>query len=417
MKVCSFGCERYKAFEAPVSLTLRPLTLFFGKNNSGKSALLRLIRLLVRAASSRVRTGFPTSVDQIDFGHSFRELIHGGSTHGHVKFALGLEEDGEGKLLLDVTVQNFLDPAPVSGRPGEYPVVSGFRLTAPATELDWRWVPGADITANYAGVGRVPFKGILPAPMTGGAAAEHQPLFDRWRYKISFLDDLIEHLGPIRIPAERIYEVGPPQPMDFFGQGMINHLVHVDGLVDRVGDWYRQHMDGWHVSLDSDRRIARIVLGKGRTTGINLKDAGQGMQNILPVVVQQLKHHLTPEEPFFDLIEEPELHLHPAAQAPLGDLFLQTAKLGRGQVLVETHSENLLLRIRRRISEGVYDPGLVALYWIEDGPEGNSTVKRIDIRENGDVDWWPDGIFSEGYQEVRALGRARSKQGNEGGRS
>ena len=108
---------------------------------------------------------------------------------------------------------------------------------------------------------------------------------------------------------------------------------------------------------------------------------------------------------FIDLIEQPELHLHTAAQAPLGDLFLETAKLGRGQLIVETHSENILLRIRRRIAEGA-DPDLVAVYWVEDHPDGQSTVRRIHIDQGGNLDWWREGVFSEGYEEVRAISRA-----------
>jgi hypothetical protein len=98
---------------------------------------------------------------------------------------------------------------------------------------------------------------------------------------------------------------------------------------------------------------------------VNLSDTDDGMQLLLPVVVQQLLYPLRKDSSFIDLVEEPELHLHPAAHAPLADLFLQTAQSDQGQVIVETHSENFLLRIRRRIAEGA-DPNLVALYWIED---------------------------------------------------
>ncbi len=129
------------------------------------------------------------------------------------------------------------------------------------------------------------------------------------------------------------------------------------------------------------------------------------MQQLLPVVVQQLLHACRDLPAFLDLVEEPELHLHPAAHAPLADLFLRTAASGKGQILVETHSENLLLRLRRRIAEGA-DPGLVAVYWIEDKADGSSAVRPIQILSDGEVDYWPEGVFSEGYQEVRALRRA-----------
>ncbi|MBF0179427.1 MAG: AAA family ATPase [Magnetococcales bacterium] len=95
MRIVSFGCERYKAFRQRVEIELRPLTLILGKNNSGKSALLRLPRLLLRAISSRQnQRQFPLSVDGLSYGRVFRELIHGGYPHGSLKFSLVLDLSG-----------------------------------------------------------------------------------------------------------------------------------------------------------------------------------------------------------------------------------------------------------------------------------------------------------------------------------
>jgi len=79
-------------------------------------------------------------------------------------------------------------------------------------------------------------------------------------------------------------------------------------------------------------------------------DVGTGISQVLPVIVSALyfKEGIV-------AIEQPELHLHPALQAEIGDVFLQSA-LGENhnRFLIETHSEHLLLRIMRRMRETAF---------------------------------------------------------------
>ncbi|MGH8557398.1 MAG: hypothetical protein ACRESZ_08035, partial [Methylococcales bacterium] len=56
-------------------------------------------------------------------------------------------------------------------------------------------------------------------------------------------------------------------------------------------------------------------------------------------------------------------------------------------------------------AEGL-DPGLVALYYVLENPDGCSSVKPIKILSDGSVDWWPEGVFAEGCEELKALNRA-----------
>lgn len=403
MKIHSFGCTGYKAFKEPVSIEVAPLTLFFGKNNSGKSALLRLPRLLLRTLSSRQSRGFPLVVDGLSYGRVFYELIHGGSFHGSATFSLDLENEGE-TFSVEAKVQNINTVSPSPGKPTDFSVVSHIRLTAPSLSIDWTWEPSASEVASYQGVGKVPFRGLLPDPKLDQPGYVFRPIIENWRDEVTAFEDRLEHLGPLRAEIKRVDEAGHYGPMNFLGEGAINQVAHNKDLLAVVGEWFQKNLEGWRFGLNRSGLAVEPVLMRGGTT-ISLADAGQGMQHLLPVVVQQLGHQQEDQRPFLNLVEEPELHLHAAAHAPLGDLFLETVKTGRGQVIVETHSENLLLRIRRRIAEGT-DPDLVALYWVEDLPEGFSRVRRIHIQENGGVDWWPAGVFSEGYQEVRYLRRA-----------
>jgi predicted ATPase len=110
-------------------------------------------------------------------------------------------------------------------------------------------------------------------------------------------------------------------------------------------------------------------------------------------------------------IEQPELHLHPALQAELGDVFIESA-LGENKntFLIETHSEHVILRLLRRIretAEGELPPGAtplrpedVAVLYVKPGSEGSEVIE-LPVNIEGDFDKpWPDGFFPERSKEL-----------------
>ncbi|TWA60423.1 AAA ATPase-like protein [Azospirillum brasilense] len=403
MRVVSFGCRNYKPFKGDISVELRPLTLVFGKNSSGKSALIRLMRLLLRALSARCRGGFPLEVDELSFGTTFRDLIHGKSPHGNVSFSLKLQGD-DGVFDMNANVQNIDETIASAGLPTEYSVVSRFELREPfPLRLDW--IPAAATAPEYEGKGVVPFRGLMPSISMSSELECGGKTLQNWRGMIQEYEAEIEHLGPFRARIYRVYSLGTKVPLGFDGSGAPIRLALDDRLADAVSSWYKENLDGWRLVISKPAAAFQCIIARGNSLEVNLADVGQGMQQVLPIVVQQLGHQIYGETGFLDIIEQPELHLHTAAQAPLGELFLNTATLCHGQVIVETHSENLLLRIRRLIAEGA-DPALVALYWVDEQEDGHSTVRRIHIDQDGNLDWWREGVFSEGYEEVRAIRRA-----------
>ena len=138
---------------------------------------------------------------------------------------------------------------------------------------------------------------------------------------------------------------------------------------------------------------------------IRTSDIGVGISQLLPVVVAALD----PGRPGITAIEQPELHLHPAMQVELGDLFAQPVDDGR-VFLLENHSEHLMLRLLRRIEEThsgelpegkpALRPDQVAVVFLEqvDG-EVRATPLRID--ETGEfIDRWPHGFFRERAAEL-----------------
>ena len=182
-----------------------------------------------------------------------------------------------------------------------------------------------------------------------------------------------------------------------------------ESLRTAVGQWTAENIEGWYVDVTQDLDIFRIVARrKKRVT--NITDCGQGLQQVLPVVALCCwRKSSSSGIPSIDIIEQPELHLHDAAHASLGDLLLSAVDTGPGSIVVETHSEALLLRVRRRVAEGQVDPNRVSIVYVEDAGEG-SRIRPIRLTSSGEVEWWPEGVFSEAFAEVKAIGRAQRRR-------
>lgn len=141
-----------------------------------------------------------------------------------------------------------------------------------------------------------------------------------------------------------------------------------------------------------------LFLVDGHQRRLEFEEVGSGVSYLLPVLAALWHSNRS-------WVEQPELHLHPAAQCELGDVFLRAYNRGRFSV-VETHSEHLLLRILKRIrqssrgeaidSELRCIPEAVAVYYFDPQEDGSTRVKRLRVTRFGDFsDRWPAGFFEE----------------------
>ena len=139
---------------------------------------------------------------------------------------------------------------------------------------------------------------------------------------------------------------------------------------------------------------------------INISQVGMGISQVLPLIIRAYKPC---DSETLIIVEEPESHLHPYAHAEVAQLFCDSLSIDKNKkYLIETHSQNFVLRIRRLIAEKKLNPNDLALYYVDFNEENNeSELKRIIVSDTGKVDFWPEGIFSESLEETIGIRTAQ----------
>lgn len=173
----------------------------------------------------------------------------------------------------------------------------------------------------------------------------------------------------------------------------------------RVQDLFDPSADAERASdVTAAATVRRLVLNLDGAAVLPA-EVGTGISQIIPVVVAALMGERKP----IALIEQPELHVHPALQVALGDLFIENCG-PRRQFIIETHSEHLILRLLRRIRETTdrdlpegappFDRDALSVMYVESAPDG-ARFTRLRVDERGEfVDKWPKGFFEERAEEL-----------------
>ena len=166
-------------------------------------------------------------------------------------------------------------------------------------------------------------------------------------------------------------------------------------------------IDGYELDTSEFGFLVELFLRDGKGRKHLFEDVGSGLGYLLPVLCAVFERSGWCSTCF---IQQPELHIHPALQAAMGDVFIEGSEENR-QILIETHSEHLLLRILKRIRQTHLQSNIaselkikaddVCMLYFDPSPDGTTTVKRLRITEDGEfMDRWPRGFFAERDQEL-----------------
>jgi len=397
----------YKAFGDPFELELAPLTLVFGRNGSGKTALLRLPLLLREALVGIEAPGLPLRARGLVVGNSLGSFVHGGAAD---RYELGLTlEHHDTRQTLDVVIGH--DRSTPVRLPGQW--IDRWELRAETgAGASFTWDPRTKhyVTEEATVVAPATFRGLRPILADGSSHTVVRSLG---------IPPRVIHLAAARgVPGEDFVPEQPNVLLDVESDGAATRRVlgalrsHpreeiLEAIKKGVRECFGVELRVEEVAQGSTQGTVLTAKPCERDTWLPIAELGTGVVHALPLLTQYAiaAHRADDEPPYVVLCEEPEAHAHPLVQAQIADVILDSVRAGRCSTVLETHSETFVLRIRRRVAEGSMRPDDVALYFVDD--EGPVTeVRRLRLDEHGHIDGWPEGWFDTAVRELRAIHRA-----------
>ena len=391
--------KNFRCFREEQTARLAPLTLLVGENSTGKTSFLAMIRALWDVAYRRTDPDFKEG--PYDLG-SFDEIAHhrGGRGGRADVFEAGFAASRRRETRTDGTLKVATDrPYRFDvkfGRDGTAPVPVGSRFSCDDVWIgedlkydDWppvillgtpngNWVGEINPDSDYEAS---PF-GVDPKSLDDRQGSE-PPTDEDWErfQRLSRIFAEVREFGrhnprpyasaPVRSKPQRTYDPARPTrdpegdyiPMylaEIFFQnkgewnyfkGALEKFGQESGLFDEISvkSFGRKASEPFQVQI---RKFSGKVKGPQR----NLIDVGYGVSQVLPVITELVRGGSFPDllgysiPPLF-LLQQPEVHLHPSAQAALGSFFCQVAKPDR-QLVVETHSDHLIDRVRMDMRDG-----------------------------------------------------------------
>lgn len=277
-----------------------------------------------------------------------------------------------------------------------------------------------------------PRRSIAPAASYGDPSVEDLADFVRM-----FFTNGLYHLGPLRIEPQAVFRSLNSPDSTYVGQHGENTAFvlqyHGDRYVRAVlppseaggeANWnpldseavptrVSDAVNGWLRYLGVAEQVIIKELGKmgvsirakvaPRDPVADLTNVGVGVSQVLPLLVLGL---IAPPGSVI-LLEQPELHLHPYVQSRLVDFLLSLTAVDK-QVVVETHSEHLVHRLRLWVAKGVAAPGedVRILFTDRDLEFPGACVKEIGIGRLGEVQEWPRGFLDETGKVLGDIARA-----------
>ena len=363
----SIYIKNYKAFQKEQLLEVRPVTVLIGKNSSGKSSIMKLLPLFQKATSEIMTAPLMLSNNGVALGSRYEELFY---NYSLMDLSLGLSFDNGNSFKVTYAINNgqlFVYNYEVTSKgnkfkeqvsPEGFPILKGLKFPKATEKLE---ISAESLTLNA------------------------------------------DYIGPIRISAPK--EISFEGNNDIVSVGLkgenaysalLNSYLSDGKLFEEVSKWFEKNLEGQKLSFKQNGPStgSYSLYVRHENIDVNISQVGQGLSQVLPIIVASFINNNV------DIlgIEQPALHLHPAAHANVAYRIAESAKQLNKKYLVESHSENFILGLRNLVANHDVDFSSddVIIYYVNHDDTG-AILDKIEILPNGELTTWPVGIFSEGF--------------------
>jgi predicted ATPase len=434
--ITNLTLNNFKSWKNTGEVRLSPITGFFGSNSSGKTSLLQFLLALKQTVESTDRSqvfNFGDDHTPVDLG-TFYDVIYRHDPANQLKFNFGWKLPSPLKIseletnFSEIAFQALIQQSQSNGQTGklsalEFEYTTGdyqFGMQRNASKNEYKL--HSDPYTVKRQPGRV---WELPAPVRFYgfpdevfAYYQNVSFLSEFALQLEKLFNRVYYLGPLREYPHRSYkwsgevvrdvgqrgELAVPamlasrESKDIIqrGRGRRNQTVE-----ECVADWLKKMglIHSFHLqSIAENRKDYELRVQKTpQSSEVLITDVGFGISQILPILVLC---YYVPKNSIL-IFEQPEIHLHPAVQYMLADVFIDAVKNRNVQIILESHSEHLLLRLQRRIAEGQFEAENAALYFTEYG-EDQSHLTPLKLDLFGNITNWPKDFFGDQMGEVAA---------------
>ena len=443
--------ESFKSWKDTGDIALKPITGFFGANSSGKTSLIQALLLLKQTAESPdqgIVFHFGDSRTPVDLG-DFESVVHEHDERHTLRVSLGWQikrpmtiRDPETKdrvyrsdrIGFDVALRVERNAA----RASPVPVVDQMSYRVGDEAFGLRKAPTVvpeyelfHEGENFELQRRTGRPRAIPRPVKCyGFPREVRANFQNaWilsRLELALEECLggIYYLGPLRAYPERNYRWSGEQPPDMgqTGASFVDAILASRDRGEKIGrvngtalldieqytaEWLKKLglIDDFRVESIGSRLFEVRVRKSPKSAEVLITDVGFGVSQILPVLV--LCFYVPKGSTV--ILEQPEIHLHPAIQAGLADVFIDATKKRGVQILLESHSEHLLRRLQRRIAEEDVSTDDVGLFFCR-ADDAGSILDTLELDPYGNITNWPKDFFGDQFGEIAAMSEAALKR-------
>jgi predicted ATPase len=439
--ITSLELQNFKSWKNPAKFGLSPLTGIFGSNSSGKTSLLQALLILKQTVQSQDRKRvFNTGDSQslIDIG-TFYDVVHNHDSKSIIKLSVGwnlekpiIVKRPERRKEVMFTIKELGFETNIKEE-SEKIVVDNFMYSFDEYKFGMLRSPSQqDASRNRYSLTS---KAYRPRRHLGRAWQLPSPVkcygfpdeVNAYYQNLGFLSDIVlefenvfnrrlAYLGPLReYPGRRYVWAGEsPNDVGRKGEDAISALLAAKtaGIMIRRGrgsksknieeiiaEWLKKWgmIDSFEIKkIANNRKDYEVKVRRNENSPeVLITEMGFGVSQLLPVMV--LCYYM--KEGSTIILEQPEIHLHPAVQAGLADLLIDVVKTRKLQIIVESHSEHLLRRLQRRIAEQKIESKDVCLYFCE--TDGNkSTGNKLNLDLFGQISNWPKDFFGDSLGDM-----------------